>query len=57
MFDTVLFYAFNFYSKDNSMVNYEPMLESAKAHGLTPFIDAGPNKIKIVNHTDCWYEK
>ena len=57
VFGYVAFYAFNFYSKTNTMENYQAMYDTAVKHGLQPFIDELPNKIKIVDHTDCWYQK
>jgi len=57
VFGIVTFYAFNFYSKTNNMENYQAMYDTAVKHGLLPFIEAWPNKIQIVNQTDCWYER
>lgn len=49
------FYAFNFYSKTNTMQHYGAMVDAANNAGLAPFITAG-NPIKTVRHdASCWY--
>ncbi len=56
VFDHVAFYAFNFYSKTNTLENYDAMYKTAVKHGLKPFIDDGSKDIKIVVHDEtCWY--
>lgn len=54
-FNSVLFYAFNFYSSDNTMRNYEAMLEVAM-NKFPEFVEEG-SAIHVVDHEDCWYDK
>lgn len=56
----LLFAGVNMYSRDKSEASLTEMIESADAHGLTPFIEQSerwfaPAGLTIVNHTDCTY--
>lgn len=54
-FGGIGFYAFNFYSRTNSSENLEAMLNVAKER-FPAFLEDG-NKLQIVDHTNCWYDK
>jgi hypothetical protein len=56
MLGFVVFYAFNFYSRTNTMEFYDEMLARSKEQGLGRFIDNG-NPIQIVDHQNCLYDK
>jgi hypothetical protein len=49
MMEFVLFYAFNFYSRTNTMEFYDEMLSRAMERELGRLIDNG-NPIQIVDH-------